>query len=85
LKLQNELLQAEKNRFQYGTGTTSAVVIAQRAVVAAQTTLISSVSAYAHAKSSLDKALGETLEVNHVSVDEGIDGRISRDSKIPGQ
>jgi outer membrane protein len=85
LKLQNELLQAEKNRFQYGTGTTSAVVIAQRAVVAAQTTLISSLSAYAHAKSSLDKALGETLEVNRVSVDEGLDGHISRESKIPAQ
>jgi outer membrane protein len=85
LKLQSELLQAEKNRFQYGTGTTSAVVIAQRAVVAAQTTLISSLSAYAHAKSSLDKALGETLDVNHVSVDEGLDGHVSRESRVPAQ
>ena len=85
LKLQNELLQAEKNRFQYGTGTTSAVVIAQRAVVAAQTTLISSVSAYAHARAALDKALGETLEVNHVSVDEGLDGHVSRESRVPAQ
>jgi outer membrane protein len=83
LKLQGQLLEAEKNRFQYGTGTTSAVVIAQRAVVTAQTTLINSLSTYAHARVSLDKALGETLEVNHVSVDEGLDGRISRDSKIP--
>ena len=85
LKLQAELLQAEKNRFQYGTGTTSAVVIAQRAVVAAQTTLISSVSAYAHARAALDKALGETLEVNHVSVDEGLDGHVTRESKVPAQ
>jgi outer membrane protein len=82
LKLQDELLKAEKNRFSFGTGTTSAVVIAQRAVVAAQTTLISSLSAYAHARAALDKALGETLEVNHVSVDEGLDGRIARESKI---
>ncbi len=82
LKLQQELLQAEKNRFQYGTGTTSAVVIAQRAVVAAQTTLISSLSAYAHARAALDKALGETLDVNKVSVDEGLQGHVARESKI---
>jgi outer membrane protein len=82
LKLQQELLQAEKNRFQYGTGTTSAVVIAQRAVVAAQTTLINSSSAYVHARAALDKALGETLDVNKVSLDEGLDGHIARESKI---
>lgn len=82
LKLQEELLKAEKNRFSFGTGTTSAVVIAQRAVVAAQTTLISGLSAYVHARVALDKALGETLDVNHVSVDEGLDGRIARESKI---
>jgi outer membrane protein len=83
LKLQEQLLDAEKNRFSFGTGTISAVVIAQRTVVVAQTTLITSVSAYAHARVSLDKALGETLEVNHVSVDEGLSGKVSLESKIP--
>ncbi len=83
LNLQQQLLEAERNRFSFGSGTISAVVIAQRAVVSAQTTLISSLSAYAHARASLDKALGETLEVNHVSVDEGLNGRVSRESKIP--
>jgi outer membrane protein TolC len=83
LKLQQQLLDAEKNRFQYGTGTTSAVVIAQRAVVTAQTTLISSLSAYAHARAALDKALGETLEVNRISVDEGLEGHVSRESRVP--
>jgi outer membrane protein len=83
LKLQEQLLDAEKNRFSYGTGTTSAVVVAQRTVVAAQTALISSVSAYARAKAALDKALGETLEVNKVSVDEGLSGQVARESKAP--
>ena len=82
LKLQEQLLDAEKNRFQYGTGTTSAVIVAQRAVVAAETTLTSSRSAYIHARAAMDKALGETLEVNHVSLDEGLDGRIARESKV---
>ncbi len=83
LKLQQQLLEAERNRFSYGTGTTSAVIIAQRAVVAAQSSLTSSISAYVHAQANLDKALGETLEVNHVSLDEGLTGQVSRESKIP--
>lgn len=83
LSLQQQLLDAEKNRFSFGTGTTSAVIVAQRAVVSAQTTLITARSAYATAKARLDKALGETLEVNHVSVDEGLNGQISRESKLP--
>lgn len=82
LKLQQQLLDAEKNRFSFGTGTTSAVIVAQRAVVAAETTLITNLSAYVRARASLDKALGETLEVNHVSVDEGLNGQIARQSKI---
>jgi len=82
LKLQQQLLDAEKNRFQYGTGTTSAVIIAQRAVVAAESTLISALSAYEHARDALEKALGQTLEVNHVSIDEGLSGTISRESKV---
>jgi outer membrane protein TolC len=83
LNLQQQLLDAEKNRFSFGTGTTSAVIVAQRAVVAAQTTLITARSAYATAKARLDKALGETLDVNHVSLDEGLAGQISRESKAP--
>jgi outer membrane protein len=82
LNLQQQLLEAEKNRFSFGTGTTSAVIIAQRAVVTATTTLITARSAYATARAKLDKALGETLEVNHVSLDEGLKGEFSRESKI---
>jgi len=82
LTLQQQLLDAEKNRFSFGTGTTSAVIVAQRAVVTSQTTLISARSAYATARARLEKALGETLEVNHVSLDEGLSGQVSRESKI---
>jgi outer membrane protein TolC len=61
------------------------VIVAQRAVVTAQTTLITALSAYAHARDSLNNALGQTLEVNHVSLDEGLNGQVSRESKAPGQ
>jgi hypothetical protein len=36
-----------------------------------------------HARIALDQVLGETLEVNHVSLDEGVSGRVGRESKLP--
>ena len=76
--LQEQLLQAEQNRFSLGTGSTDAIVIAQRALVNAQTLEVADRSIYAHARLSLDKVLGQTLEVNHVSVDEGLSGRVAK-------
>ena len=40
-------------------------------------------SAYAHARVSLDQTLGETLERNQVSLDEGLSGRVAGESKTP--
>src|SRR5579872_3890587 len=82
-QLQDQLLQAEQNRFSFGTSTISNLIIAQRALVTAQTSEIGALTAYAHARVSLDQTLGQTLEVNHVSVDEGLKGRIQRESKVP--
>jgi outer membrane protein len=81
--LQEQLLQAEQNRFALGASTISDLVIAQRALVVAQTSEVTALSNYARARVSLDHELGETLEVNHVSVDEGLAGRVSRDSQVP--
>ena len=33
---------------------------------------------YSHARIALDQALGQTLEVNHMSLDEAIAGRVAR-------
>jgi len=38
---------------------------------------------YTHARISLDQALGNTLEVNHISIEEAMRGRLSRDSSLP--
>jgi len=40
-------------------------------------------SAYVHARIALDQVLGETLEVNHISIDEGLSGRVAKESKLP--
>jgi hypothetical protein len=44
---------------------------------------VNALAAYAHARVSLDQTLGETLERNHVSLDEGLSGRVAWESKAP--
>jgi len=38
---------------------------------------------YTHARIAFDFAVGQTLEVNHVSMDEAISGSVSRESILP--
>jgi len=76
-QLREQLLKAEQERFAFGqTKTTAALIAAQRALVAAQTAEIDSLAAYARARVSLDQVLGQTLEVNHVVVDDALAGRL---------
>ena len=71
-ELQQQLLTAEQQKFSFGKSTTSNLIIAQRALVTAQTSEINAQAAYAHARVSLDQVLGTTLEVNHVSLEQAL-------------
>ena len=55
----------------------------QRALVAAQISEVNALAAYAHARVSLDQTLGETLERNHVTLEEGLTGRVAHESRPP--
>jgi len=69
-KLLQELLDKSQQAFSFGAATISDLVAAQSALVAAQETEVTTLSAYSHARISLDQVLGLTLETNHVSVDQ---------------
>ncbi len=77
--LQEQLLKAEQDRFSLGQATISSLIIVQRALVAAQTSEVTALANYQRARVSLDQELGETLEVNHVSLDEGLSGHIGHE------
>lgn len=81
--VQDRLLEGEQEKFSLGSSTIDAVVIAQRALALAQGNETTALAAYIHARIALDQVLGETLERNNVSVDEGLEGRIPRESSIP--
>ena len=81
--LQEQLLAADRQKFSSGMATFNDIINDQRALVAAQISEVNALAAYAHARVSLDQTLGETLERNNVSLDEGLSGRVARESKAP--
>jgi outer membrane protein len=82
-KLQEQLLEKEREKFTFGASSIANLVGAQTSLLAAQVTEVAALAIYSHARVSLDQVLGETLEVNHVSVDEALSGRVSQESKLP--
>src|SRR5260370_6187053 len=81
--LQEQLLAADRTKFASGIATFNDIINDQRALVTAQISEVNALTAYAHARVSLDQTLGETLERNHVSMEEGLSGWVSRESKPP--
>src|SRR5580700_6985146 len=73
-KLLEELLEKSQQSFSFGAATISDVETAQIALVAAQETEVGTLSAYSHARIGLDQVLGQTLDVNHVSVEQALQG-----------
>jgi len=81
--LQEQLLAADREKFASGIATFNDIINDQRALVTAQISEVNALAAYAHARVSLDQTLGETLERNRVSLEEGLSGRVARESMAP--
>ncbi len=81
--LQEQLLEKEQQHFNLGGSTLNDLITAQRALADAQTAEVAALAAYSRARVGLDQVLGETLEANHVSVDEALHGLVGRASALP--
>ena len=81
--LSAQTLDADRKRFELGAGTSYQVVQDQRDLAGAQTAETEAMANYTHARIAFDQALGRTLEVNHVSVEEAVAGRVSAPPSIP--
>ena len=82
-KLQEQLLAYEHEKFTYGTSTFNNLIVDQRALAAAEIVEVTALADYAHARVSLDQVLGQTLENNGVTLEEGLNGRVVRQSQLP--
>jgi outer membrane protein TolC len=81
--LAEQTLEAEQKRFQSGISTVALVIQAQRDLANDQDAEVQAMANYTHAKVFFDTAMGRTLEVNHISMQEALDGRVERESTIP--
>jgi len=81
--LGQQTLEAEQNRFRFGESTIATVVAAQRDLANDQSAEVQSMANYTHAKIAFDEAVGQTLDVNSISMEEATSGRVARESEIP--
>jgi outer membrane protein TolC len=84
LVLQQQTVDAEQKKLDLGASTVYNVILTQRDLVTAQSNLVAAESAYAKAKVEMDRATGQTLNNNDISIDEAFRGVVSRPpSPIP--
>jgi outer membrane protein len=76
--LQERTLDAEQKKFNLGASTIFLVVQAQRDLALARAVEITSQNNYVKAKVELDRAVGRTLQENHISIEEAYTGKVSR-------
>jgi outer membrane protein TolC len=81
--LQQQTLDADQRKFSLGASTAYQVVQDQRDLASAQSLEVQSMANYTHARIAFDQAMGATLEVNNISLDEALSGRVSRPSVLP--
>ena len=73
---QEQLLQAERDKLQFGQSTNLLVVQDEAYLAQARSTEIAARSNYQKARIELDRALGDLLEKNGISLDQSIQGQL---------
>lgn len=76
-RLQELTLDAEQKKLTLGVSTIYNVILVQRDLATAQSAEVTALANYVKAKVELDRATGNTLANNNVSVQEAFQGRIS--------
>ncbi|MGE5568971.1 MAG: TolC family protein [Rhodospirillales bacterium] len=75
-RLQEQSLAAEQKRYAVGLSTTFLLIQYQNFLAQARSTEVAARGAWAKARAALDRALGVTLEVNGISVEDAFRGTI---------
>jgi outer membrane protein TolC len=77
-KLQEESLQIEQEKLDVGLSTVFLVIQVQSYVAQARSTEVAALDAYAQAKTQFERAIGQTLPIHNVSIDEAMRGESTR-------
>lgn len=76
LGLQQQTLEGDEKKYKLGATNAYQVVQDQRDLANAQSAQIQAMANYTHARIAFDQAIGKTLEVNHVTLDEALSGHV---------
>jgi outer membrane protein TolC len=83
-ELQQQTFEAEQKKYQLGASTTYNVILTQRDLLTAQGTELRALANLVEARANYERAVGRTLEVNHVSIADAKSGEVDRETLIPG-
>jgi outer membrane protein len=84
--LSQQTFDADKRKYELGASTPYQVVQDQRDLASAQSSEAQAMANYSHSRIALDQALGTTLEVNNISLEEAISGHAkAAPSNLPPQ
>lgn len=83
-QLQQQTFDAEQKRYQLGASTVYTVIQTQRDLIVAEGNELRALANLEEAKANYERALGRTLEVNHVTIAEAESGSVDHESLIPG-
>jgi outer membrane protein TolC len=75
-QLDEQLLAAEQKKYELGASVPTNVVMDERDLATAQSAELTAMTSYIRARVSLDRTLGRTLEANHITIDEALNGQI---------
>ena len=81
--LQQQTLDADKKKYTLGAATVFNVVQDEQTLATAESTETASLATYTHARIAFDQAMGTTLDVNHISLQEAMSGSVARKSVLP--
>ena len=82
--LQQQTFDAEQKKYRLGASTVYNVILIQRDLITAQGTELRALANLEEAKANYERALGRTLEVNHVTIADAESGHITPETLIPG-
>jgi len=82
--LQQQTLDGDEKKYRLGATTAYQVVQDQRDLANAQSAETQAMANYTHARIAFDQALGTTLEVNNISLDEALSGHVVDTPGNPG-
>jgi len=83
-ELQRQTFEAEQKKYQLGASTVYNVILTQRDYITAQGTELRALADLIEARANYERAVGKTLEVNHVTIADAQSGEVERATLIPG-